>query len=213
MRRTSSRLVGIPALALAALLLAAPSVLAMGPNLDKRLAVNFTDAPAQEAIARIAADLVVDVQLDRSVNGRVTLVAPTIRAKTALDAVCESLGCRWSFLPGTAWILSVVPASPEQGKVEPASLHSPLTLKLHGVDIKDFLRAFGAMIGMEMRIDPKVAGTVDVDANDTGQGGARRGVPSGGLLEVMRRRRSGAVGVPAKAPTRLATARLCPEGS
>jgi TonB family protein len=80
------------------------------PNLDRRVFVDVRDvAPGvvlDRLCDRIACTLSVDPRLPQN---DISLKLSNVRARTALDAVCDIVGCRWS-LKGT--VLSVVATSP-----------------------------------------------------------------------------------------------------
>ncbi len=155
------------ALVVLAALALGPTAQAVGPNLDLVISVDFNEATPKEAAAHIARLLTVDYSIDPRVTTRITLRAPTIRAKTALDALCESAGCRWSF--GEGWALSFVPSAPApvQRTVSVAKLYAPIDFTLKGAEIKDVLRALSMLTGVPLTVDPEVTGIIDIEVKHT----------------------------------------------
>jgi hypothetical protein len=150
---------------LAAIVLS-PTAQAVGPNLDLVISVDFNEATPAEAAAHIARLLTINYDVDPGLTGRVTLRAPRIRAKTALDALCENAGCRWRF--SKTWDLSIVPASaPVQHTVNIAKLYEPVDFALQGADIKDVLRILSQISGVPLKVDPKGTGIIDIDVKNT----------------------------------------------
>lgn len=105
--------------------------------------------------------------VDPAVRGPVTIELHNVRARTLLDAICESIGCRWSVVaatPATPAKLLVVPLRakehPEGAPKTP--IKEPIDLKVTDADGRDVLRTFGEMLGAELVVEPGVAGQVSL---------------------------------------------------
>jgi type II secretory pathway component GspD/PulD (secretin) len=102
-----TRVTRILSAALLAGLLAAPAI-AQDP-LSKRVTLDLKAVEPSAAFDTIAAAVGLKVVIDPSVTAPVDIVVHNVRASTALDAMCDSIGCRWSVAKGT---LSIAPATP-----------------------------------------------------------------------------------------------------
>ena len=74
---------------------AALPVFAQKPTLDSRITVRFEATPAAEVFRGIIGGLGYELQLDASIDDPVTLWVTNVTARTALNVVCESVGCSW----------------------------------------------------------------------------------------------------------------------
>jgi len=68
---------------------------AQKPTLDSRIDVRFEATPASDVFRHIISGLGYELQMDPSIDAPVTLSVTHISARTALNVVCESLGCQW----------------------------------------------------------------------------------------------------------------------
>ena len=74
---------------------AALPVFAQKPTLDSRITVRFEATPAAEVFRGILSGLGCELQLDASIDDPVTLWVTNVTARTALNVVCENVGCSW----------------------------------------------------------------------------------------------------------------------
>jgi TonB family protein len=111
-----------------ALLLAAPgSAAAQGTSpLEQRITINVNAVPPREVLEMIARTMGGRFELDPHVTAPVTLRVVRVKVRTALDAICESVDCRWEHRGNTLHVqaLPALPAS-EGAKAEPR-LSDPL---------------------------------------------------------------------------------------
>jgi type II secretory pathway component GspD/PulD (secretin) len=99
-----------------------------------------------------------------SIKGKVTVELRNVRVRTLLDAVCESIACRWELQPGTPPKLLVLPA--QSGKTAPAApalIDEPIDLRVTEADGRDVLKTFGEILSARVEVDPAIAGTVSLD--------------------------------------------------
>jgi len=104
------------------------------------------------------------------VKGEVSIELHNVRVRTQLDAVCESIGCRWILEPGSPPKLRVT-AVPAAGSAEAApkspGLQERIDLKVTKADGLDVLKSFAAALGANLELDPAVAGEVTFNLEDT----------------------------------------------
>jgi hypothetical protein len=140
-----------------------------GNKLDERIDMALKNAAPDDlfgTFAKLFGPNAVAV-VDPAVRGPVTIELHNVRARTLLDAICESIGCRWSVVaatPATPAKLLVVPlAAKDHGEgVQKTPIKEPIDLKVTQADGRDVLRTFGEILGAELVVEPGVAGQVSL---------------------------------------------------
>jgi len=168
--------------ALAGLLAALPAspALAQKPTLDSRLEVRFEATPAADVFRNIISGLGLELQLDPKVEGPVTIWVKDVSARTALNVVCESLGCQWrvtgnrlvvSQTPGASGRLLAIQGSgsvsvklaPDKRKELATDTLSrfkkplPVDMQFRDVPVSTILRAMSEASGLEITADEPLA--------------------------------------------------------
>lgn len=92
-------------LALAVLWSPAQAAQTPKPTLDSRTDVRLEATPAADAFRQIISGLGYELQMDASIDAPVTLWVTHVSARTALNVLCESLGCQWR-VNGTRLVVS-----------------------------------------------------------------------------------------------------------
>jgi hypothetical protein len=166
--------------ALALLLSPAQAAQAQKPTLDSRIDVRVEAIAPADAFRQIISGLGYELQMDASIDAPVTLWVTHVSARTALNILCESLGCQWR-INGTQLVVNkggtVVAASGRNltyvgisegssaGKAESlkrdllANLRKPLPLnmQLTDVPVSTVLRAVSEVSGIEITTDEPLA--------------------------------------------------------
>lgn len=168
--------------ALVCLLSAAASpVFAQKPTLDSRITVRFEATPAAEVFRGIISGLGYELQLDASIDDPVTLWVTSVTARTALNVVCESVGCSWRE-SGNRLIVgrSAGAAARPGGKVARVGVETtgkpqkdpkavrldllqrlarpmPVDMQFQDVPVSTILRAMSEVAGLEITADEPLA--------------------------------------------------------
>jgi type II secretory pathway component GspD/PulD (secretin) len=160
----------IPSLALGSALvalvtLAAPILCrelpaAAGP-LDERINITLTKAPPADVFKSFGQLTGMPAVVDPTLRGELSIVLENVRVRTALDAACESLDCRWEVQNGklVITVLGHGDRKPSPG----SSPGDPIDLKVTDADVRDLLKTFGQLIGAEVVLDPALAGKATFD--------------------------------------------------
>ena len=82
-------------LGLAALLSFAADAAAQKDLARERVSLLFKDTPVTQVMPALAEVLGYEISLDPALRATVTLQVENVTAQTALNAICESIGCRW----------------------------------------------------------------------------------------------------------------------
>ncbi len=106
--------------------------------------------------------------VDPALREPVSIELHNVRARTMLDTICESIGCRWSLEPGNPPKLRVTaaPASGGSGS-KPTDLDEPIDLKVTDAPTQDVLKTFAQILGAKAAVDPAIKGTVTFNLEAT----------------------------------------------
>lgn len=172
MRRSETSYPSVQALLLAGLLsILLPGVASAGQGLlDERIDIELKDADVGQTLRSFGAVLEAEeVLIDPAVSGEVTITLHSVRVETVLTALCESVGCVWSFEDG---VLTIRPApegeTPEPEVVEGGdAFGGAIDLVLKGADLREVLQAFGGIAGWRVEIAPGLEGEVTIEVHET----------------------------------------------
>lgn len=166
-------------LALAAGLAAATAVQAQKPTLDSRLDVRFEATPVADVLRHIVSGLGLELQLEPAVQGPVTLWVTHVSARTALNVVCESVGCSWR-VSGNRLVVeqsnrgvtgsgrvAIVSGQNAGGKATSMAIDLgarfkrplPVDMQFQDVPVSAVLRAMSDVVGLEITADEPLAST------------------------------------------------------
>jgi type II secretory pathway component GspD/PulD (secretin) len=171
MRRQAGKFL-IPAIILA-LSLCVPAT-AGESALDARVTLDLDNAELHEVFDIYKELLKVELDIDPTIDGRITVSFDNITVRTSLNVICESAGCRWELLGDELRVFRVDrDDAPEKlrkislsGK-EPGgdvfkthksdengySLDSPVSLKLSNADATTLLELTAEVIGAKLLVN------------------------------------------------------------
>ena len=109
--------------------------------------------------------------IEPGLNGKVTVRLQNVRMRTVLDAVCESIGCRWSVEAGTPAKLHIFPL-PERSAPKATVLKEAIDLRVTKADVRQVLETFGQILSAKVELDPRITGTVSFELDSTPVGEA-----------------------------------------
>jgi type II secretory pathway component GspD/PulD (secretin) len=142
-----------------------------GDTLDRRVDVALAESAPAEAFDGLAKMVGLDAAVDPGLDGKVTVRLENVRMRTVLDAVCESIGCRWDVTAGSPAKLHIQPL-PEGPARKKTALKEPIDLKVKEANVLEVLQVFGQMLSADVEIDPRLAGgkvTFELDNIPCGQ--------------------------------------------
>ena len=76
--------------------------------LAKRISLDLKGVAPAQAFKAVADAVGVNASIDTAVTAPVDILVRNVSAKTALDVMCESVGCRWTLAAGTLSIKPIV---------------------------------------------------------------------------------------------------------
>lgn len=131
------------------------------------VSIDLVDAGAKAVLRTFGTMADAEVVIDEGIEGELTILLNDVHWMTAMDAVCESVGCRWSLEGGFPRQLRFrkeewKPAGPE----ESTRLSEPLTLSLRDAEVRQVLKSFGKILQREVVFAQPVKGTVSFELNN-----------------------------------------------
>lgn len=152
---------------------ATPAAVAAPPPgpLDSKVELAVKEADPEELFTTIGKLMGAEVVLEPGLTGKVSIELHNVRVRTILDALCESVGCQWTFDSlARPPKLRVMPG-PAEPRLDPLGKHAlpkdPIDLRVTDADVQDLLRTFGQILGAKAIVDPAIQGKVSVDLQDT----------------------------------------------
>jgi TonB family protein len=80
------------------------------PNLDRRVFIDVNQAAPGKVLAEVADAIPCELDADRKLpQPDISLRLSNVRARTALDAVCDMIGCRWELRGRTLKVTATAP--------------------------------------------------------------------------------------------------------
>jgi len=139
-------------------------------GLDARISLSLEKASAAEVLESFGEIAGLTVSLPKSLGGTVSFELQGVTARTALTAVCESLGCRWTAKDGTLIVaLDDEPEKNGPGKEAQSldeKLAQPLSLSLKDAPVGAVLKSYAKILGVPLDLSPEVTGLVTVELSD-----------------------------------------------
>ncbi len=130
-----------------------------GPALGQPIDLELVDAPVADTLRSFGKVLDAQkVDLDAAISGTVTVHMKEVAVRDALDAVCRSVGCSWTFEGGKLAFVSTLPPLDRAQ----ARLAQPIDLELKDADLAEVLRTFGRISGLAVEVGEGISGKVTV---------------------------------------------------
>lgn len=161
---------------LAVLAFAAMAATAHGAvkGLDEPIDLDVVKAPGVFDLFARAAGL--EPAVDPAIAAKtLTLRIEKVRVRTALEAACDSLDCRWR-VEGGKLIVEAKPRTPPEPVEKSAQLDEPIDLKVTKAQAADVLGTFGEILGVDVDIEDAVGGELTLDLE---------GIPVRAALEAV----------------------------
>ena len=142
-------------------------------DLGKRVSIDVNSVAPQEVFGSLARSLGCEASVDPAVQQPVTLRVVDVSARTALSAICESIGCRYR-LDGNKLVIEpllpktqekVVTARIKADRLQILKKPLPQGLRFENVPLSSVLKAVSDASGFDISIeptDPDKKVTVDV---------------------------------------------------
>ena len=182
--------------------------------LDKRISVEFNTAPVAGALRIIAQSQGLEPVIDPSLSQNFSFRLNDVTVRTALDALCDSVSCRWR-IEDNKLIVDAVPRDPsrvarEEGNVaalEPLRRLVPQGTRFDNVPVSSALDSLARLTGDDVQfsvreLDANQSVTVDVGGRTVQQAimkvVAAAGMKPGARCSIM-------ITKPGQKPTILAT--------
>ena len=121
-------------------------------NLNVRVSIAFEKARAADVMKVIADSASMNLEMIGEGTSLVTLTMSNVRVRTALDAACETAGCKWVVIDGTPPLLKVTGA-----RANPKlDIKSQVSVHLNTALFEQAFRTLASALQMEIVIDGKL---------------------------------------------------------
>lgn len=135
--------------------------------LDERISIDLVDADPQDTLRNFAQLTGLRFEIPPALINPFTGTLRNVRVRTALDVLCESVGCAWSERPGkpSTVVVTLVAGVPQKTPVKSAAstaLGEPISLDLQDADAGEVLRSFGALLSAKVELDPAIKGKISI---------------------------------------------------
>ena len=134
-----------------------------------RLSISLVRASAEEVFSAFAGVQGLQLEFSPSVTGAVTISLDRVAAKTAQDAVCESVGCLWTrdgerllVAPRDEELSADLVAHPSQ------KLAARVSLDLLDADTAGVLSSLATLLGVDLIADDLQPGLTTISLHDVG---------------------------------------------
>jgi len=131
--------------------------------LDKRISLDLKDASVLNVFQLYQEILGVELEIDPTFDGKVSITFENITVRTSLNAVSESAGCRWELPNGDPPVLRVTcessAAHGDEAELRTGlyALESPVTLDLKDADVHEVFGAVAHLLDSRLLIDVALA--------------------------------------------------------
>jgi hypothetical protein len=128
-------------------------------GLDERIDIDLEKADVGETLQSFGKVLQADeILIDPRLAGTVSIRLESVRVRTVLTALCESVGCEWSLENGV-FRAEAVAGTPEA----PAGLDEKIDLDLADAPARQVLESFGRILRVGVKMDEGIGGTISVE--------------------------------------------------
>lgn len=135
-------------------------------KLKTRIDLKVEKADPQEVLQTFGKLMSLAVEVDPSIDKPLSLHLEQVTVQTALNATCESVGCKWYIQQDK--LLKVIPTD-DADSAAPRSndlLKSPIVIELTDVDARAAFSSLARAVGEELSMDPSITGRVTLNLRD-----------------------------------------------
>jgi type II secretory pathway component GspD/PulD (secretin) len=152
------------ALAIAALAPPAPAR-AVTLNLHQRIDLNVSDCEVGQLFRVVGQLTGAQIEIDprlKEATRRVSIRIDNVSIRTALNAICESIDCRWLAKDDVIVVTALTAHEPKHR----ALLDEPIDLRVQDAPLHEVMHTLATILGAELTFDEALAGvklTLDVE--------------------------------------------------
>jgi type II secretory pathway component GspD/PulD (secretin) len=138
-------------------------------KLDERIDMTLKKAAPDDLFGSFAKMFGAEAVVDPALSETVSIELHNVRMRTLLNAICESIGCRWSLEAGTPPTLRVTALSggSSSGRTgsgpRTALPREPIDIKVTDAEVQDVLKTFVEIGGVKAIVDPAIQGAVTLN--------------------------------------------------
>lgn len=149
-------------------LLLLPAALRADGGLDERISLKVDKADPQEVLQTFGKLMSMPTEIDPTIEKPLSLQIEQVTIRTALNAVCESVGCQWRLEGGKLLKVTRLPdtagaAEHPGGGKGAALLKEKIDIKVTAADARNLFASVAQIISGELSMDSNVRGTINLD--------------------------------------------------
>ena len=144
-----------------------------------RITLKLKSAPAREVFSALAKIQELELELDPTVEGELTLSFERVTADTMMDALCENVGCAWSRQVDPAVLSVSKTATPPHLDGQPTAserLGERISIDLKEADVREVLSSLARALEAEAELPEEVRGAITLKLEEAAIGEALDGV-------------------------------------
>jgi len=126
-------------------------------HLEQRIDLNVEDADAGKLFQTFGKLTGARIDLDPQFQSaqKISIRLDNVTVATALNAICESIGCRWRLKDGAVAIGSV--RARERREPKPSDLEAKIDLRVTDADLREVMQTMAQVLGAELVYDDALA--------------------------------------------------------
>jgi len=149
----------------------APVLAAPHPGLlDSKIELAVKEANPEELFETLGKLMNAEVVLEPGLTGKVSIELHNVRVRTILDALCESVGCQWTFDSLARPPKLRVTPGPAEPRPDPLGKQAlpkdPIDLRVTEANVQEVLQTFGQILGGKAIVDPAIQGKVSLSLDN-----------------------------------------------
>ncbi|MEO8505456.1 MAG: hypothetical protein ABI609_16285 [Acidobacteriota bacterium] len=127
--------------------------------LDERISIDLADADPGDALRSFSQLTGWKFTVDPAIKTKLTARLKNVRVRTALDVVCESVGCTWEEVAGNPPTVQVKAletrvSQPGTERQADVGLNQPISISLRDAAAADVLKSVGQLLDVEVAAAP-----------------------------------------------------------
>jgi type II secretory pathway component HofQ len=136
-------------------------------GLDERISLDLKGADAADVLPSFGDIVGATVVVEPEVSGKITIYLEKVRARTAMDAICDGLDCAWRLEAGDPPELRFSAVdNPQAERDRPAGLETRISMSLEGAPASDVLSGFAQILSAELRLGPELDEKLSIELQD-----------------------------------------------
>lgn len=135
-------------------------------DLGAKIALKVEKADPQDVLKTFGQIMSIPVEIDPAIQQPVSIRVEQVTVRTALNAVCESVGCDWRVEGGKLKVTALPKAAAEPAT--PPSLEKPIDIKITDANLREVLATVAQILSYDLALDPAIKGKITLSIENQG---------------------------------------------